>query len=309
MRRGWREAQWITDMKAFFSPQRSGVVLFLCALQAFASYDAFCKQMLQFYPAPLMNLTRYVAVTTIALAWLVRNGELRLWKAPHKRLLIGRGLMLSVVATCFMAALASMPLAEATAIYFTAPLIMVALSPWMLGERVDRAQWAAVTVGFIGMLLIVRPGSDLPWMGTLLMAISAVCYAFFQMLTRRLSGLVENSVQYAYMALICLVVTGVPALVFLPAQVPPWQDLLLLLAGGACSGAAQVLLLNAFQRVRASTLAPLNYFQLLLAVLISSVWFRRPPDMVAMFGIGLIMACGAYLALQRAPRVVPAAGD
>lgn len=81
-----------------------------------------------------------------------------------------------------------MPLAEATAIYFTAPLLMVALSPWLVGEQVRRSRWVAVTVGFGGMLLIVRPGGDLPWLGTLLMAVSAVCYAIFQLLTRRLAG-------------------------------------------------------------------------------------------------------------------------
>ena len=96
--------------------------------------------------------------------------------------------MLATVGTCFMTALIWMPLSEATAIYFTSPLIMVALSPWLLGERVRAAQWAAVAVGFAGMLLIVRPGADLPWLGTLLMAVSAVSYAVFQVLTRKLAG-------------------------------------------------------------------------------------------------------------------------
>ena len=70
----------------------------------------------------------------------------------------------------------------------------------------------------------------------------------------------------------------------------------LLLAGGACSAAAQWLLLAAFERVEASTLAPLNYFQLLLAVAFSTFWFRRPPDGIALAGIALIMAAGIYLA-------------
>jgi drug/metabolite transporter (DMT)-like permease len=195
-----------------------------------------------------------------------------------------------------MTALLWMPLAEATAIYFTAPLLMVALSPWLLGEHVQRSRWLAVIFGFGGMLLIVRPGGNLPLLGTLLMAVSAVCYAVFQLLTRRLAGLVPGPMQYAWTALVCFVVTLLPAPFFLPAHVPPIADVLLLLAGGACSAAAQWLLLAAFERVEASILAPLNYFQLLLAVGFSTFWFHKPPDGLAMAGIALIMAAGIYLA-------------
>jgi drug/metabolite transporter (DMT)-like permease len=277
----------------------AGVALFFCALVAFASYDAFCKQMLQYYPAPFINLMRYLSVICIAFAMLLHHGDLRIWRAPQKKLLVLRGVMLGTVATCFMTALIWMPLAEATAIYFTAPLLMVALSPWLVGEQVRRSRWVAVTVGFGGMLLIVRPGGDLPWLGTVLMAVSAVCYAIFQLLTRRLAGLVPSPVQYGYTALVCLAVTALPAPFFLPVHRPAWGEVLLLLAGGACSGAAQWLLLAAFERVEASTLAPLNYFQLLLAVAFSTFWFHKPPDGLAMSGIALIVTAGIYLARSR----------
>lgn len=284
--------------------RRQGIALFFCALLAFASYDAFCKWMLRTHAATLMNLTRYLAVSAIALAWLLRSGMPPLRAIPCKGLLLARGTALAIVATCFMAALLWMPLAEATAIYFTAPLIMVALSPWLLGERVRPAQWVAVLAGFIGMLLIVRPGSDLPALGTLLMAVSAVCYAIFQLLTRRLAAQVEAPVLYASTALACLVLTGVPALALLPEPLPPWPELVLMFAGGLCSGAAQLLLLAAFRRVAAATLAPLNYFQLLLAVLLSSFVFQRPPDAIALAGIALIMLSGGFLAWRStlAPR-------
>jgi drug/metabolite transporter (DMT)-like permease len=232
---------------------------------------------------------RYLSVIVVAFTMLCRHGDLRLWRAPQKPLLLLRGAMLVTVATCFMTALIWMPLAEATAIYFTAPLLMVALSPWLLGERVQRSRWVAVTVGFGGMLLTVRPGNQLPLLGTVLMAVAAVCYAVFQLLTRRLAALVPSPVQYAYTALVCLVVTAIPAPFFWPAQPVPLHDVLLL-AGGACSAAA-----------------PLNYLQLLLAVAISSLWFHRPPDALATTGIALILAAGIYLARSRpAPRAVPA---
>ncbi|RUR67650.1 DMT family transporter [Variovorax guangxiensis] len=274
----------------------AGIALFLCALVLFAVYDAFAKQMVATHAPAVVNLGRYSAIGAIALVLLVRHGDLRLWRQPHQKLLAARSVALAIVATCFMTALVTMPLAEATAIYFTAPLIMVALSPWLLGERVGRAQWTAVLLGFVGMLCIVRPGGSLPLAGTLLMAVSAVCYALFQVLTRRLSGLVPAPVQFAHMALACLVVTNLPVLFMPHVTLPPWPEMALLVAGGAVSGCAQLLLLAAFRRVGAATLAPLNYVQLLLAVLISTLWFQRPPDAPALAGMALIAVAGVYLA-------------
>lgn len=276
----------------------TGVALFLAALLCFALYDAFAKQMVGSFSPVAVNLGRYIAVGGLAVAWLLHSGERRPWRAPHQRLLLLRALMLAITATCFMTALVSMPLAEATAIYFTAPLVMVALSPWLLGERVAARQWLAVAAGFAGMLLIVRPGGTLPLAGSLLMAVAALCYALFQLLTRKLSGRVPAATQYAYMAAVCLVVTHLPALAGPAGTWPSALQMAGLVAGGLVSGVAQWLLLAAFRRVPLATLAPMNYLQLLLAVLISSFWFQRPPDAWALAGMGLIAAAGVALALK-----------
>ena len=274
-----------------------GVMLFLLALLCFSFYDAFAKQMVLSYPAVVVNEGRYVIHALIALVTVALDGNLRLWRFPNQRLLILRGSALAIVATCFMTALITMPLAEATAIYFTSPLIIVALSSMLLGERTVAVQWLAVGLGFIGMLLIVRPGGDLPLVGTILMSVAAVFYALFQMLTRRLSGTVPASVQFAYMSFICLLVTIMVGLVSPPVQRPSAGEFAVLMAGGCVSAIAQGLLLAAFRRVPAATLAPLNYIQLLLAVLISSFWFARTPDQLALAGIVLIIVAGVGLAL------------
>lgn len=283
-----------------------GVLLFLLALVCFACYDAFAKAMVAHYAPTLVNLGRYIAVAGIALVWLARARDWRPWRHPHQRLLLLRSLVLAITATTFMTALVTMPLAEATAIYFTAPLVMVALSPALLGEPVSRHQWGAVLVGFAGMLLIVRPGGTLPAAGTALMVVAALCYAVFQLLTRKLAGRVPPSSQFAYMAALCLVVTSLPALAGPPVAWPGWGALALLVAGGLVSGLAQLLLLGAFRRVPLATLAPMNYLQLLLALLISSFWFQRPPDALALAGMALIAAAGISLA-RAAPARPPQA--
>lgn len=282
------------------APSRTaGLLCFMAALIALASFDAAAKHMLAYYPAPFLNIMRYGAVATIALFLLLSRGAPRWSEQPHKPLLLARGFALGVVGTCFMTALIWMPLSEATAIYFTSPLIMVALSPWMLGEKVGVAQWLAVFAGFGGMLLIVRPGADLPLLGTLLMAVSAVAYAIFQVLTRKLAGKVVSQVQYAYTAFVCLAMTALPAPFFLPDPWPDAADWLFIIGMGVCNGLAQILLIAAFQRVEASTLAPLNYCHLLMAMGFSTFLFNRPPDALAVAGMALIVGAGIFLVTRR----------
>lgn len=279
--------------------RRLGLLLFLCGLMTFAVFDASSKHLLETYPAPFLNIMRYATVATLGVAMLWRHGGPRLRDAPHQSLLIARGVALGTVGTCFMTALTWMPLAEATAIYFTSPLIVVVLSPWFLQERVELTKWLAVIAGFAGMLLIVRPGNSLPLIGTVLMVVSAVSFAVFQLLTRRLAGKVPGHIQYSYTAFVCVVITGLPAPFFLPDPWPDLPDFLFILSLGICNGAGHLLLLAAFHRVAASTLAPLNYCQLLMAVAFSTFLFNQPPDVPAMMGIGLIAAAGVFLALPR----------
>ena len=191
------------------------MLLFFAALVAFATFDAGAKRLLEHYPAPFLNVVRYVAVATLALFLLWRAGRPRLRDAPHKAAGAARPdaghrrHLLHDGADLDAAVRSHRHLFHVAADHGGA----VALAA---GERVRAAQWAAVAVGFAGMLLIVRPGADLPWLGTLLMAVSAVSYAVFQVLTRKLAGPVPGPVQYAYTALICLIATALPAPFFLP---------------------------------------------------------------------------------------------
>lgn len=282
-------------------PQHAGIVLFFCGLMTFSLFDASSKHLLEVYPAPFLNIMRYSTVALVGVALLVRYG----WALPTSSRLRGqmllRGIALGIVGTCFMTALQWMPLAEATAIYFTSPLIVVVLSPWFLGERLTVAKWIAVITGFAGMLLIVRPGNDLPLLGTLLMAAAAICFALFQLLTRRLASDVPSHTQYAYTAFICVVITGLPAPFFLPDPWPGPLDFLFIVSLGLCNAAGQLLLIAAFQRVAASTLAPFNYCQLLMAIAFSTFWFGQIPDALALTGIGLIMAAGIFLVSRSSP--------
>lgn len=287
------------------SVRSQGMALFVGTLMVFAFYDAFAKAMLAVHSPVVMNLSRYITLNVLAALWLLRTlrstpGQKAVLRdAVARPALWMRSGSIAAVGTCFMGALVTMPLAEATAIYFTAPLLMVAMSSRWLGESVTRTQWVAVWLGFAGMLLIVRPGGSLPLWGTLLMVISAICYAVFQLLTRKLAGQIPAPVQYAHMSWICLLVTLCATLVAWPERWPTSTEWGVLFLGSLASCAGQLLMLAAYKRVAASTLGPLNYLQLLLAVAISAWWFGLVPDVLTLAGTALIAVAGVYLAWSR----------
>lgn len=287
------------------SVRTQGLALFVGTLLVFALYDAFAKVMVAIHSPVVVNLSRYLLMGALAGCWLVQlrrttpdlGSQLRMAiRLPQLWL---RSASIATVGTCFMGALVTMPLAEATAIYFTAPLLMVALSSRWLGEVVRPAQWVAVWLGFAGMLLIVRPGSQLPLFGSVLMAVSALCYAVFQLLTRQLAGKIAAPVQYAHMACVCLAVTAVATVVVWPHRWPSAGEWGILLLGAVASCGGQLMMLAAYKRVAASTLGPLNYLQLLLVVAISASWFGLVPDALTLAGTALVAAAGLYLVWPR----------
>ena len=271
--------------------------IFLCAMVALATLDMLAKDLVTRHPAPAINLVRYGVVLLLAIVLMRVRGTA--WRLPlkHRGMLLLRGVMLGTVGLTFMQALHTMPLAEATAIYFLSPLIIVALSPWLLGEQVRQRQLLAVVAGFAGMLLIVRPGGALPLAGTLLMLMAACAYAMLQILTRRLAGKVSMEQQFAWTAVICTAMT-VLSLPFADHLAWPGAgDLALMVLVGLLSGLGQYLLIKAFQKVSASSLAPFNYFHLLLAVVFSVLVFGQRPDALALLGIAVIACAGLALTL------------
>jgi len=271
--------------------------IFLAAMLALATLDMLAKDLVARHPPPLVNLMRYVVVLAMAVALMLARGAS--WRVPprHRVPMLGRGVMLGTVGVAFMQALHTMPLAEATAIYFLSPLIIVALAHWLLREQVRWPQAAAVLAGFGGMLLIVRPGGSLPLAGTVLMLLAAGAYAMLQILTRHLAGKVGMEQQFAWNAVICTLMGAATLPMAGRLAWPGARDLVLMAVVGALSGIGQYLLIKSFQKVPASSLAPFNYFHLLLAVVFSVVVFGQWPDALALVGIAVIAAAGLALGL------------
>ena len=289
-----RQAHWL-----------KGCAIFLCSLVAFACLDAFAKDLVGRYSAPFVNVARYSVIVVFAWAVLwIKRVPISVDRADRK-LLIYRGVMLGSVGVCFMSALQYLPLAEATALYFVSPLIVVLLAPLVLRENVGFKQYAAVGLGMIGMLFIVNPLGNSPnaqsaeqgvsLLGSLLMLVAATAYATVQLLTRKLAHRVQSEQMFAYSALLCWLL-GFVALIFLwPTKWPDARDTVEIILMGLSGGMGQLLLIYAFKTVPASTLAPFNYFQLVLAVIFGELFFAQRPSLLSLAGISLIVIAGLSL--------------
>ena len=274
-----------------------GCGIFLCSLCCLSVLDVLAKDLVLRNSAPLVNMVRYGVIVCLSLSLMLFKRVPFYVNPSARKWLLLRGCMLGFVGICFMPALQFMPLGEATALYFLSPLIVVLLAPLLLGEKVHVKQYLAVGVGMIGMLLIVNPGGTLSPIGSALMLVAALCYAMVQLLTRKLTGRVMSEQQFFYTAAICAPMGLVVLFMYWPQVWPDTSDILELLLMGLCGGAGQYLLIYAFKATPASILAPINYFQLVLAVIFGQVVFGHMPDLLSFAGIVLIAAAGLSLTL------------
>src|SRR5574340_509428 len=290
-------------------PLRGGLLICI-AVVLFAALDASGKYLSARYPVPFLVWVRYAVhliVMLLLIAPSMRGALLRTRRLPLQVL---RGLMLVATSVAFLAALYRMPLAEATALMFLAPLVVTALAGPVLGEKVSVARWAGAVVGFAGVLLIVRPGTHLSPVGVALALGAMACLSTYHLLTRMLSGTENSLTTLFYTALVgTLVMTAVQFFLPLPHDVP-LTDLLLLASLGASGGIGHFLLIRAFHHATASTLMPFTFGQLIWATLAGWIAFGQLHDLLAGTGMLVIGAGGLWVAAteQIANILVPPGG-
>lgn len=267
-----------------------GIGLMVVATFMFASHDAMSKYLSGFYPIILIVWARYVVHTLLMAGIFLPQSGLRVLRSKRPLLQVLRALCLLGVSLLFTTGLMFMPLAEATSVIFLAPLLVTALSVPFLGERVGRGQWVAVSLGFIGVLIIVHPGGNLFTPAVLLPLSAALCFSFYQLLTRHLSG-VDSATTSNFLAGLVntLVMT---ALVPFFWHVPSLKHGLMMLALGGFGMSAHLLLTHAFRHAAPALLAPFGYMQIIFAGLLGLLVFGHLPDPTALLGILIICLSG-----------------
>lgn len=286
-----------------FHPLRA-VLLLAGAQSLFALLDATGKTLAHDMGIPLISLARHAGQALLMLLVLAPRMGGRLVATAHWRLQLWRGLAMSGFTLFFFTALMRLPQAEATAINFVAPFVLMLLAGRLLDERVSRAMWLGAAVGFLGMLVLVRPGSALDRVGVLFAMLTIVCNVSFQLLTRKLAPL-DNSFTTMFISSLASVVVSAA---LLPLQSlwggwPSGIDLrqgLLLVAMGALGALSQWCFIRAYVWSSASYIAPLLFMQLVWSTSTGWLFFGQLPDAWSLAGIAVILASGVATMLHAA---------
>lgn len=274
-----------------------GIGLILLATFLFASHDTLSKYLSGFYPIFLVVWARYLVHTLLMAFIFMPSTGLRVLRTKRPWLQVLRALTLLATSLLFTASLMLIPLAEATAVNFLAPLLVTALSVPLLRERVTRGQWAAVVVGFSGVLVIIHPGGELFTPAILLPLSSASCFATYQLLTRMVSPYDSPTTSNFFAGLFNTLLMS--ALIPFFWQTPELKHLPALLALGVCGMFAHLLLTQAFRVTAPAILAPFSYCQLVFAGLLGFLVFDHMPPPTAQIGIVIICLSGLAAAWQQ----------
>jgi drug/metabolite transporter (DMT)-like permease len=283
----------------------SAVLLIVGSVLCFTLLDTTVKFTTQLYAVAVLVWARYIVQLVAMLVWLAPSMRLELMKTRRPWLHLVRGGIVLVSSLCFVSALQRLPLAEATAINYSTPVLVVLLAVVLLGEHLSVARVAFVVAGLVGMLLIVRPGTDVFGEGALFATAAAGCYAVYQILTRILSE--ENPrVLLFYPGLIGAVLMTALAPTFdWPAHMP-WQHMALIVLGGILGTMGHFLFILAFRHAPASALTPFTYTQLIWATLLGWLVYGAFPDAFTLVGMAVIAGSGLLITLHERRRALAA---
>ncbi len=269
-----------------------GIAFALLATLLFVALDVTAKYLTAHYPVAQVVWARFF----FHLAWvtvLVAPNLRRALRTQRPKLQFGRSVLMLCTNATFFLAISQMPLADAAAIMFVNPLIATALAVPLLGEKVGRRRWTAVVVGFIGALVIIRPGSASLEAVALLPLLAAFLFAIYQIATRELALVDDPLTTLFYTALLGAIVTS--AVVPFVWVTPDVQGYALMGLAGLSGALGQLALIKAMQFAPVGTIAPFNYTNLLWSVIFGFIVFGDLPDRYTMLGAAIIVASGLYV--------------
>jgi drug/metabolite transporter (DMT)-like permease len=270
-----------------------GIVLMLLAWAFFASVDTAAKWLaLLGVPALQLAFMRYAVSFGLSLTMGIRKGAFFEW--PDTRvmgLVVLRAVLLILATVLNFTALAYLPLAVTATLMNSAPLILTALAVPLLGERVGPFRWAAVILGFVGVVVVIRPLDGAFHWASLLVLINATALALFAILTRLLSGRIATQTMQLYMGAIGTAALILPALAVwqMPQTALEWG---LLFSLGAFAWTGHEIYSRAHAFAEASVLVPFNYAFIVYLTIAGYLVFDDIPEAPVLFGAAIIIASG-----------------
>ena len=276
----------------------AGIALYNLSFVFLVAMDIVIKLLAADYPLGQLVMARCVfGLLPILLVVLVSGRGTAALRPRRPGRLVLRGLVHAGALGSFFYALGRLPLADAYALAFTAPLFVTALSMPILREPVGVRRWAAVAIGFVGILVMLRPGSAgiaLPADGIAAAIFGAFCFALMSVMTRKLA---RDETNEAIVLVSTLTVGGLAALTLPFGFVAPVDavDALALAAVGLLGGTGFLLMTQAFRQAPVAVLAPFEYTTMIYAVVFGFLIWGDVPDAPLFAGAAIVIGCGLYI--------------
>jgi drug/metabolite transporter (DMT)-like permease len=283
-------------MSFWKSRQGGGILLIILTALAFALLDTATKHATRLAPVLMLLWFRYAFQAVVTLALRFPFQKTQLFVSPNPRFQALRGVLLLTTSACSFFGLQYLPVGEFTAMVMLSPMVATALAARLLKNHVSRLRWIMMATGLAGVLLVVRPGGQVFGWALLFPVVLVSAYAWFQVLTSRLSGDENPYTTHFYTGL-------VGALIMTPMAIFSWSTPALLsywywfLAVGFLGTFGHLMLIRAFNRASAVVLTPYLYTQIAFATLLGWLVFNHVPDALAWAGIGVIALGGVGNAL------------
>jgi len=277
-----------------------GIAFMLLSVALFSTMDGMIKWLGADYPTLQIVFFRSLFAFVPLGFFLARSGSLAALKTHSLLGHLLRAMVGLSAMSIFFYAYSQMPLANVVAIGFAAPLFVTALSVPLLGERVGPRRWSAVAVGFLGVLVMVRPDRDV-FEGVAWLALAGtVFYALAMIFVRRLSRTETSMAIVFYFTLACTLVSGA-ALPFVWTT-PDTLGWALLIAVGLLGGLAQLTMTTAFRLAEASVVAPFDYSAMVWTAMIGYLFWQEVPGPHIWLGVAIVGGSGLYI-VQREARL------
>ena len=276
--------------------------MLMCAgVGLFPLMNAAVKLLTARYPVLEITWARFTGHLIVMLIVFLPQYGRRLIATRRPLVQLARSLLMLISNGVFVFAIGKVPLATASAIGFTSPLIVTALSVPLLREQVGWRRWSAVVVGFAGALLIIRPGHALADPAVLLLLVSSGAYALYQIATRWVMAHDSPATGIIFAALIGSLGTtmALPFIFVMPQSLFDWT---LFVSLGCLGGLGHYLVIKAFQAAPASVIAPLGYVELIGTAILGYLIFGNFPDALTWVGALIIIASGLYIATRERRR-------
>jgi len=270
-----------------------GIVLILVANLLFAGMDAVSKTLIADYPVTQILWVRYAFFAAFATALSLRSsGPIAGFRSRRPGLNLIRAVILLAEIACFVLAFRYLQLADVHSIAAVYPLMITALSALVLGEFVGPRRWAAVAVGFAGVVVILRPGLAVFDPAALIPLLGAALFAVYQIVTKVIARHDGMTTIMLYTGWVGFALTSLAGPLYWVA--PDLQGWVLLLVAGVLGVIGHMLLIKALEAAPASVLQPFNYTLLVWATAVGFLLFGDLPDAVTVAGASIIVASGLY---------------